>query len=108
MVYVDPDLYVIGGEFQECLMFPNMKSFKHFCKLNTVTGDYLYDNYKFLEGDLVLIEFPAYFSLRKKDRYWKKVTKDICFSIIESSLKEYDEKIKALKTFRDNINKESI
>ena len=103
MVYVDPNLYIIGGTAQGFLMIPNIESFKKFCK--RTCGIYTYMDKTFKNEDLILIDFPAYFSLNNDENKWIKISKETCLKQVDETIYNCEEKIQCLKIFKDSINK---
>lgn len=102
MVIADTNLYIHGGTAQGLLMIPNIESFKKFCK--KTAGMYFYMDKIFKNEDLILIDFPAYFSLNNDENKWIKISKEICLKQINETIYNCEEKIKILEIFKNNIS----
>ena len=104
MVQQIKDLYTIGGLAQGYVMFPNSKSFLHFCKKRNITNKYYYLNYSIQKENCLI--FPAYFFLDKKEKpiCWKLLKdKAECLQYIDEDMNDNPEKRQILTQFKTFI-----
>ena len=104
----DTDKYIIGGIQTGFLMIPNRESFLQFCRTDAL-GNWYYDDKPFEMGDLVLLDFPAYFYYdTRPSNYWRFKSKESCLAEAKQRLDDVELKRQALIGFLKSVNEPTI
>lgn len=95
--------YFAGGTIIGYVFIPSLKKFTETCNYNTTTDTWSYMEHEFINKELRLIDFPAFFKINKDGKWQREYDEKVVKRELEIDIENYTSKIESIEEFLNKI-----